>query len=490
MNAIYQCAFCTIVAAHGADANAGLPGVNSKWATDEPKVRDMSEPETIFNFRRISVGVSIGDLTNYEREDGLREVANSGWIKRGWTFQEKICSPRSLIFTESGLIFWCCKCIRRQNFFGWHKISDYHHLEPKLRSFSGVPFTSPNNFEDLLKGYLGRELTHERDRLNAISGVLELVFLRKHSIDDPPPRSGVHGMLYCMPSFGLAWKSDSVISRSVLEKPTWSWVSHDFHGEFISFDLPKQGSSVLSIHGIRVLPKKSRIEQKALRTTLYNGDERLVTCLDPSWQQHFAVDKQELDKSKKFLWNVEPKKYLPRDHLRTQLQKLRDKTMFHPDIHAALVESLRYNHLSDDQLWNKPKYFEEMYAKFRTKVQKMMDTYFVLFFTSAASFTLEKQPAALEWDDLHEWNIYSKDGVRISSIVLPDRIIATEELTGNVNVEFIVVECVQQEGSVQYGIMMVSREGKIYSRVQMAKEYVDAKMWHESSPEKKLIILG
>ena len=93
MDRIYRLAHLTIVSAAGADANAGLPGVNPK--SRQPKQQRL-------DLRSLSLLVT---------NRSLKDVAKSYWYSRGWTFQEFLLSRRLLIFTEEQALFICREAV-------------------------------------------------------------------------------------------------------------------------------------------------------------------------------------------------------------------------------------------------------------------------------------------------------------------------------------------------------------------------------------------
>ncbi|KAF5620795.1 tol [Fusarium sp. NRRL 52700] len=93
MDLIYSKAVFTILAACGEDSTSGLAGLPSN-------------PRDVFQ-RQVKVsssGLHIMPLVTLSEEDTLQF---SSWNTRGWTFQERLLSRRSLIFTNKQ-VYWCC----------------------------------------------------------------------------------------------------------------------------------------------------------------------------------------------------------------------------------------------------------------------------------------------------------------------------------------------------------------------------------------------
>ena len=93
MNLVYGCAFVTIVAAPGVNAQKGLPGIPGS----EKRARShMYHCEVIKGQKS---GIQLPSL----RE----QISNSKWSTRAWTFQESLFSKRYLIVTDEQT-YWEC----------------------------------------------------------------------------------------------------------------------------------------------------------------------------------------------------------------------------------------------------------------------------------------------------------------------------------------------------------------------------------------------
>ncbi|KIM99513.1 hypothetical protein OIDMADRAFT_126462, partial [Oidiodendron maius Zn] len=90
MDTIYASATLTLVAAGGNNADTGFPGV-STWSRD--------------SLRQIST------IQDMELSNALPRLKNiievSVWNSRGWTYQERMFSHRSLVFAENQTYYGC-----------------------------------------------------------------------------------------------------------------------------------------------------------------------------------------------------------------------------------------------------------------------------------------------------------------------------------------------------------------------------------------------
>ena len=159
MNSIYECAYLTIIAAAGEDAEAGLPGVT-------PNSRDTRQHLEFVDGMRLAVAMPIL----------AQQIAESRWGSRGWTYQEGIMCQRYLIFTAQQ-IYWEC----RQAAF-CEAIEEPVEELPDMNELPSFALTLGNSFMEraefgktyckLVSGYSTRHLTYESDGLRAVSGLL------------------------------------------------------------------------------------------------------------------------------------------------------------------------------------------------------------------------------------------------------------------------------------------------------------------------------
>jgi len=93
MTTIYEAAEFTIVAAAGNGASHGLPGVRNTPRKPQPKYYADS-----------------GSLLLSMLPDPRREILQSQYWTRGWTYQEGVLSNRRIVFTEHQF-YWECRCM-------------------------------------------------------------------------------------------------------------------------------------------------------------------------------------------------------------------------------------------------------------------------------------------------------------------------------------------------------------------------------------------
>jgi hypothetical protein len=113
MDLIYYLAEITIIASHGTNANAGLPGVNDTARQWQPSV-------------------NLGDLSLLSTMQHPRcTIQQSVWHTRAWTLQEGVVSRRRLVFTNEQLYYECTGMNYRESIIYDLKLT---HLSDKSRA--------------------------------------------------------------------------------------------------------------------------------------------------------------------------------------------------------------------------------------------------------------------------------------------------------------------------------------------------------------------
>ncbi|RYP62334.1 hypothetical protein DL771_009773 [Monosporascus sp. 5C6A] len=150
MDQIYNDATVTIIAAAGADAEFGLPGVSHVS-------------------RRGQMSVDIGERRFLVFPDSTEEVWHSISSKRAWTYQEGLLSRRRLLFTESQVYFQCMKM------HCWEGLAAPPAALQHMRFYQVFPEDgigrSGVDIVKRLNEYASRQLTFESDALNAFLGI-------------------------------------------------------------------------------------------------------------------------------------------------------------------------------------------------------------------------------------------------------------------------------------------------------------------------------
>ena len=241
MDTIYSRALLTIVSVSGDSSDYGLPGV-------EHGLRQPMDLSTYLNGNKmLGQPPDINDI-----------LASSPYETRGWTFQERILSPRCLYLSNWQAYFQCRRGLQREGSC-IHRISGadsiqsdpkqfdkiqklrslrgrYAALPPATLPLHGIQRDSPHsqdrtpkmlyNYARLVEQYTQRRLTFESDILNAFGGVVSALERKyqarfKYGI----PVDCLETSLLWSPvgprrARGLIRFGDEEISF-----PTWSWAA-------------------------------------------------------------------------------------------------------------------------------------------------------------------------------------------------------------------------------------------------------------------------
>ncbi|KAF7502566.1 hypothetical protein GJ744_005484 [Endocarpon pusillum] len=158
MSKVYENALFTIVAADGAYADAGLPGVR-------PNSRHVVNVTGTVN------GIPLIQHRNFV------QLNDTPWAKRAWTFQEVLFSRSWLIFARESVYYSC-----PDGMFSEQKPDD-NAAEPNSYKAKYTFYLSDlrkpaacrlwADYKDKVRQYTARLLKKEEDILNAFAGIVE-----------------------------------------------------------------------------------------------------------------------------------------------------------------------------------------------------------------------------------------------------------------------------------------------------------------------------
>ncbi|OCK77250.1 HET-domain-containing protein, partial [Lepidopterella palustris CBS 459.81] len=146
-------------------------------------------------------------------------------LERGWFYQERILSPRIVHFTLCEL-FWecsqesCCECQT-----GASSVACFYppkHAHDSLSSNRDTTEASISwNWHDIVEEYTAKQLTFEKDKLPAISGIAKVLGFRLQG-----STSYLGGLWAATISQDLVWRCLQPSTRpSESYAPSWSWAS-------------------------------------------------------------------------------------------------------------------------------------------------------------------------------------------------------------------------------------------------------------------------
>ncbi|KAK4457026.1 heterokaryon incompatibility protein-domain-containing protein [Cladorrhinum samala] len=159
MDQIYENAWLTVIAAHGHDANAGLPGLQPGTRQTKPSPQSEVRP-----------GITLGQISSssYLLEQTIYQT-------RAWTFQEHTLSRRVLYFFPDQVIFTCCEneCREICNDDTRDQWASGRPMRSPLLASTLASWHTPARFYSrILTQYTAKSLTNSGDILWAFEGIM------------------------------------------------------------------------------------------------------------------------------------------------------------------------------------------------------------------------------------------------------------------------------------------------------------------------------
>lgn len=322
MDVIYQQAAVTIIAAAGASAHYGLPGVDQ-------------------SYRRPTTSVLIGEEHVCAIPKPELRIDNCRWISRAWTYQEGLLSTRRLVFTDEQLYFECqgCYCaemldIPLDSFKAMHAPNKpYLHKRYRAAGRMGLfPLNGcgvdPWDIYNRISEYSERSLSHESDILNGILGIFRTfekmpnTMRHLHGVPfakatgSPNGTSMMTDSKRVLPNFAesLRWGLETPAKRR-RGFPSWSWT-----GWYGKITWPVEYTDVDMIRTPRRIerPRDSRMNEGALEMSFDLGSGGAMSWRD----MQMSYERLLMHKEPSIFLNVEahvsPVIYLSGDHLQAQ----------------------------------------------------------------------------------------------------------------------------------------------------------------------------
>jgi hypothetical protein len=204
MASIYARSYFTIIATDGNDSQSGLRGIGHG-----------SNPRSYSQKT-----LHIGPLEVIVHPSQVEEVKD--WHTRGWTFQERAVSRRSLVFNHGTVKWECQKCLWFENInaepdgvSGDSGLFEPHSGFPRY-NVQMVPWPDLNQYCDLVQGYNSRELTRETDAQNAFTAILDIY-------GSSFPSEIFFGIPELCFDICLLWQHYDILKRRKAF-PSWSWL--------------------------------------------------------------------------------------------------------------------------------------------------------------------------------------------------------------------------------------------------------------------------
>ena len=229
MDIVYGNAYLTICAADGENANAGLKGLYGSKVHGANNIAQYSR-----------------DLRLLSTQPAENYIKHSKWNTRGWTFQERLLSPRNVIFA-SGRVFFQCRCCARSI-----DIITEHETAGWSIEFKDSPMLMVNKltthpltvYKKSLELYMTRKLSRPTDILAAFTGIGNLVC-------DSLGGDLIWGLPSSHFDWALLWEPRDAAARRPKEEgaeqfPSWSWCG--WKGEIMEYKEPMVGGCEDNLH--------------------------------------------------------------------------------------------------------------------------------------------------------------------------------------------------------------------------------------------------
>lgn len=215
MSSIYSCAVATIICLSGSSADAGLSGI-------PPTKRNVSAVP-------IAPGLSIVERTPLERMLNEHSSGTDEYVynTRAWTFQERLLSNRSIMFSNEQVYFQCKKELLCEDRYGRdHSDSALFTLE-KARNWSSAnrsrakmysPLEEFRWYQEIISEYTAKRMGYPSDIINAFTGVqMQLGKMFQWTFREGLPEPLLH--------LALLWTPLESTERrpTGFDHPSWSW---------------------------------------------------------------------------------------------------------------------------------------------------------------------------------------------------------------------------------------------------------------------------
>ncbi|KAI9766748.1 MAG: hypothetical protein M1839_004779 [Geoglossum umbratile] len=241
MSTIYRAAFFTVIAAKGADSDAGLPGLRQDTRKFEQQ-EVVIMPPVYKNDAMVEPGLSLLTAINPLKRPALHYLESTVWNSRGWTMQERVLSRRVLIFTDEQ-VYWVCNrsTFCEESYFetllpGFHRFH-YPAVEMTLqRSYRN--FYEPQDptarfwsqYQDFVARFTRRNFTYDGDVHDGFLAILD-------ALARTSGQQFIWGLPRARFELGLTWTTFTgqrrrtslstlpmTLKNTRVQFPSWSWM--------------------------------------------------------------------------------------------------------------------------------------------------------------------------------------------------------------------------------------------------------------------------
>lgn len=225
MSSVYSGSYCNIAATCVHHSEKGL--FQERFHNIFPPTVDVENIDDDKRFFTSSSYDPLDHLANMWDD----EITSSSLLHRAWVFQERILSPRVLHFAKSQLFFECLETQACEDFPGGLSASikpewaNKYIRNHEVKSLFGPGTICARSWETLVMSYSGSQLSHESDRLAAVSGLASYM---ANTVDLSKYAAGLWDTSEAEFINQLCWRRTPAIKGSVpdtYQAPSWSWAS-------------------------------------------------------------------------------------------------------------------------------------------------------------------------------------------------------------------------------------------------------------------------
>lgn len=279
MHEIYRHADLTIVAADGDNCSEGLPGVTLS-------------KERVYKHRRYELpGLCLMKVPSSTKHG----IEMSPWRTRGWTFQEELCSRRTLVLLPEVMFFSCASAVWRED-LQLEDENTFPRSEEGLVSLTSMLYQQSTGdgrdllvlFRDLVKKYMQRTLSRTDDMENAFAGVAGIL--------EPVVGPAYHGIPERMFADVIqgCWFWDTSLQRRA-GFPSWSWTGWIYRREQADVGIePLRTASNMSKLLTFYKVGQAGIELLGPPGSAGHAGGEFLSRMDVELQSHFIPDEDDI----------------------------------------------------------------------------------------------------------------------------------------------------------------------------------------------------
>lgn len=253
MSEVYANSYCTIAATSARDSSEGCLGK-----------RIFPTPIEVHD-KKSQLSFWVSDCGNFDR-DVNAEPLNT----RAWVLQERILAPRTLHYTSHQL-FWECFTLTEPEDRSMNTVDRKHNFLPDFAPGDKLLEEIPSSWHYLIEEYSRLDMTYAKDKLVAISGLVNRLHTRI--------KGEYHFGLWSGEMHkGLCWMPANHKLKPPLQwrAPSWSWAAYDGNIQYYQDAVGSKASREFEVVSCSELLKIRTIVRDLAQVGLPVAREELV----------------------------------------------------------------------------------------------------------------------------------------------------------------------------------------------------------------------